>query len=96
MRERGSGVLSDFLVTAPQSESLNQIAERVIMCNDVGNPAHMHAAHGECNNYILYAIRSRPMWQEKSFRTPDPLSAFREGLGTRLNLYSLVPRPPPF
>ena len=31
----------------------------------------------ECNNYILYAIRPHPMRQEKSFRTPDPLSTFR-------------------
>ena len=41
--------------------------------------------HGECNNYILYAIRPHPMWQEMSLRTPDPLSTFRgRGLGTRL------------
>ena len=30
--------------------------------------------------------RPRPMNQEMSLRTPDPLSAFREGLGTRLTL----------
>ena len=35
----------------------------------------------ECNNYILYAIRPRPIRQEKSFRTPDPLSTFRWGSG---------------
>ena len=35
VRERGSGVLSDFLVTAPRSESSNQIAERVIICDDI-------------------------------------------------------------
>ena len=39
LRERVSGVLSDFLVTAPQSESSNQIAERVIICDDVSNRA---------------------------------------------------------
>ena len=37
--KRGSGVLSDFLVTASWSESLNQIAECVIICDDVGNQA---------------------------------------------------------
>ena len=31
--------------------------------------------------------RPRPMNQEMSLRTPDPLSAFREGLGTRLSQY---------
>ena len=39
VRERGSGVLSDFLVkwggVAPRSESSNQIAERVIIGDDV-------------------------------------------------------------
>jgi len=39
MRERGSGVLSKFLVkwggVAPQAESSNQIAEHVIICDDV-------------------------------------------------------------
>ena len=40
----------------------------------------MHACMqcmGECNNYILYAVQLRPMWQEKLFRTPDSLSTFR-------------------
>ena len=39
VRERGSGVLSDFLAiwggVAPRSESSNQIAERVIIGDDV-------------------------------------------------------------
>ena len=40
----------------------------------------------ECNNCILYAIRPRPMWQEKSFRTLDPLSAFQGGSGHETSL----------
>ena len=36
----------------------------------------------ECNNYILYVVWPRPMWQEQSFKTLFPL--FGEGLGTRL------------
>ena len=39
----------------------------------------MHAVHEVCN-----------IMSKKSFRTPDPLSAFREGLGTRLASYSGV------
>ena len=50
----------------------------------------LHALHGECNNYILYAIWSCPMWQEKSFRTPDPLSAFWEGSGHETSLVNYV------
>ena len=38
-----------------------------------------------CKMSLWHSLRCRPrlMWQEMSFRTPDPLSAFR-GLGTRL------------
>jgi len=31
--------------------------------------------------FILYTVRPRPMWQEMSLKTPDPLSAFRGGSG---------------
>ena len=37
----------------------------------------LQSVYGECNNHILYAVWPR-LWQEKSFRTPDPLPAFRE------------------
>ena len=43
VQERGSGVLNDFSCqmgrVAPRSESSNQIAERVIIGDDVGNRA---------------------------------------------------------
>ena len=76
-----------FLVTAPQSESSNQIAERIIICNDVHcrQSSMRSSMHGECNNYFFHAVQPRPMWQEMLLRTPDPLSTFRgRGLGTRL------------
>ena len=51
--------------------------------NRTNGTAWYHLTHcmqcmAECHNY---AVQPRPMWQERSFRTPDPLSAFREGSG---------------
>ena len=37
----------------------------------------LQSVYGECNNHILYAVWPH-LWQEKSFRTPDSLPAFRE------------------
>ena len=60
MQERGSGVLSDFLVTAPQSESSNQIAECVIICDDIGNRARDLVCMQCMGNDILYAVLTLP------------------------------------
>ena len=73
VRERGSGVLNDFSCQmgrgSSRSESLNQIAERVIIGDDVGNRAQDLALQTEdklFSQLICYVLgrrgRSQPAW----------------------------------
>ena len=88
VRERGSGVLNDFLVTAPRSESSNQIAERHRAREPVCLQCSAVRVNGECNNLITFFTPFDPAPCDKNVTQntrPDPLSAFRgRGLGTRL------------
>ena len=90
VRERGSGVLNDFschssLIWELKSDCRMRHYMRWhhrawdLVC------LQCSARAWECNNYILYIVWPRPMWQEMSLRTPDPLSTFRgRSLGTSL------------
>jgi len=63
VRERGSGVLSDFSCQmgqgSSQAVSSNQITERVIICDDVGNRACNLALKTEgklLSQFICYVL----------------------------------------
>ena len=102
VRERGSGVLNNFSCHSSPIWGLELVCWT---CNymwwhhqtrDLVSSIYMQACsavhvHRKCNNYIIYAVRPRPMWQEMSLRTPDPLSAFW-GRALETRLFSLLPR----
>ena len=92
--EREGGVFSaTFLVTwggvAPCSESSNQIAEHIIICEDAGNRAQ-DSVRMECmgNVMITFFMPFNPAPCDKKSRSEhQTLPTFREGLGTRLGTY---------
>ena len=70
---------SEF-VTVPDQIRLQNVIEQ----RDLYACSAVHV-HGECNNYILYAVDPAPCEKKCRSEQPDPLSAFPGwGLGTRL------------
>ena len=54
----------------------------------------LHAMHGGCNNYILYAVWPRPCDKKSRSEHQTLFPLFGEGLGTRLGTTLIRPFPP--
>ena len=87
VRERESGVLSDFSChSSPIRELESDLRTRNYMWWRSNRARDLVCLQCMGNVMIIHSL-PRPMWQEMSLKTPDPLSAFRgRGLGTRLAL----------
>ena len=68
-----------FLVTAPRSENSNQIAERIIICNDVGTRAQDLVCM-QCMGNAIITFFMPPHVTRKVVQNTRPFLHFREGL----------------
>ena len=75
-RER-SGVLNDLSQLPDQKAQIR--LQNVIEQRDLYACSAVHV-HGECNNYILYAVDPAPCEKKCRSEQPDPLPLFRGGV----------------